>query len=88
MGQPEVRLLRNVIWLPNLVARNHKQCVVHFLGQMSCRGQTGQAEVKLHRNALCLPNLIRTPECTVKVEGHAGVSQGSNCLEMPYGNKI
>ena len=61
-GQPEVTLLRNVVWLPNLVGRTSDQSVIHCWGQRSCRGQSGSTRGQLLRNALWLPNLVRTPD--------------------------
>ena len=58
--------LRKALWLPNLVERTPDQSIMHWWGQMSCRGQRGQAEVKLLRNALWLPNLVeRTPDQSI-----------------------
>ena len=57
-GQPKVKLLRNALWLPNLVGRTLDQSVMYCWDQRSCRGQLGHPEVKLLRNAICLPNFV------------------------------
>ena len=49
-GQSEVMLLRNALWLPNLVA------IGHFKGHAGV--SQGQSKVMLLRNALWLPNLV------------------------------
>ena len=88
-GQPEVKLLRNAVWPPNLVGRTLDQSVTHCLVRGHAGVSQGQAEVKFFRNALWPPNLAeRTPDQSVMhrwVKDHAGVSWGQpddNCLEM------
>ena len=39
MGQPGVKLLRNAIWVPNLVGKTPDRRVVRYWGRTSCRGQ-------------------------------------------------
>ena len=74
-GQPEVKLLRNAVWPPNLVGRTPDQRVTHCWGRRSCRGQP---EVKFLRNALWPPNLVERTQTRVQcidgVKGLAGVS--------------
>ena len=59
---------------------------------VATRQVKGHLEVKSSRNALWLPNLVsRTPDQSVVHcwgQRSSGVSQGSNCLEMPYGHQI
>ena len=40
-GQPGVKMLKYVLWLPNLVGRTPDQSVMYYWGQRSCRGQLG-----------------------------------------------
>ena len=89
-GQPEVKLLRNAVWPPNLVGRTLDQSVTHCWVRGHAGINQGQPEVKFFRNALWPPNLAeRTPDQSVMhrwVKGHAGVSRDQsegNCLEMP-----
>ena len=42
-GQPEVKLLRSVLWPPNLVGRILDQSVMHCWDQKSWRGQLGSS---------------------------------------------
>ena len=42
-GHPGVKLLRNALWLPNLMRRIPNQTVMHCWGQRSCRGQLGSS---------------------------------------------
>ena len=86
IGQAEVKLLRNALWLPNLVGRISNQSIMHCWDQRSCRDQP---EVKLLRNALRLPNLVgrgRTPDQSGKhcwSQGHAEVRQGQPGIKLP-----
>ena len=88
-GQPEVKLLRNAVWPPNLVGRILDQSVTHCWVRGHAGVSQGQPEIQFYRNALWPPNLAeRTPDQSVMhqwVKGHAGVSWGQpegNCLEM------
>ena len=90
-SQSEAKLLRNVLWLQNLVKRKSDKNVMHCWGQ---------PEVNLLRNVLWLPNLVRrtlgrTPDQSVvycwdqrfKWQSY-WVNQRSICLQMPYGFQI
>ena len=88
-GQPEVKLLSNAVWPPNLERRTLDQSVTHCWVRGHAEVSQGQPEVKFFRNALWPPNLAeRTPDQSVMhrwVKGHAGVSWGQPegiCLEM------
>ena len=51
-GQPEVKLIRNSFWPPNLVGRTLDQNIIHSLDQSHAGVIRGQPEVKLLTNAL------------------------------------
>ena len=40
-GHPEVKLLRNALWVPNLIGRTPVQSVMHYWGQRLCTDQQG-----------------------------------------------
>ena len=46
-GLSEVKLLRNVLWPPNLVDKNPDQSVIHYLNQRSCRGHLGSTRCQI-----------------------------------------
>ena len=83
-GQPEVKLLKNAPWLPNLVGRTPNQSVMHCWGQMSCRGQPGSTSIQIAQTALWSPNLVgRTPDFSLmhcwgqkSCKGQPGLTRG------------
>ena len=64
-GQPGDKLLRNALWLPNLV-RTSDQKVIHCWGQRSCGVSCGQSEVKLLGNVPNQPNVATIRPLTCK----------------------
>ena len=61
-GQPEVKLLRNALWLPNFIIRTSDQSIIHCGVKGQAGVSRGHLEVKLLRYALWIPNLVgRTP---------------------------
>ena len=89
-GHPEVKLLRNALWPPNLVGRTPDRNMKHCRGQRSRRGHPGSTRViqgSNHLNiALGPPNLVtRTPDRNMKhcwVKGHAGIIRGQSEVNL------
>ena len=77
-GQPEVKSLRNALWLPNFIGRTSFQSVMHRWGQRSYWGNPVSTRGHDARNAIWPPYLVgRTLEQSVTyywVIGHAGVT--------------
>ena len=46
LGQPEVKLHRNILWLSNLVKITTDQCVMYYRAQRSSRGHLGSARCR------------------------------------------
>ena len=51
-GQPEVKLLRNTIWLPSLVERTPDQSIVHCWDERSYRSSPGSTRGKIARSLI------------------------------------
>ena len=93
-GQPEVKMLRNTLWPPNLVGRIPDQSIMLCWDQRSCRGQPGSTRGQIARKspmATKFGNKNPWPQCnTLEVKGHPVViwgQQEGNCLEMPAATK-
>ena len=52
MGQPEVKLLKNVLWLPNLVERTSDQIIMH--AGVKTRGQSHAGVIRGQTESNCL----------------------------------
>ena len=81
-SQPEVKLVRNTLWPPNLVRKTPDQSGRYCCGQRSHMGHVGLTKV-IFRNTLLPPDLIRTPDQSEKQcwgqrshRGHAGSTRG------------
>ena len=95
-GQPEVKLLRNALWSPNLVERTPDQNLMHSRSQRSCRviwGQQGvqvaqecsketKFERKNQRNLTLMKHSVLLGSQVMK--GSAGVNHMLHCSGMPH----
>ena len=89
-------LLRNGLWLPNLVSRTSRLMRNALLGSKVIQGSAG---VNQRSNFLGLPMTTKCgrksfwPKCNALLgskvmQGSFGVKQRSNCSGMPYGYQI
>ena len=76
-GQLGVKLLRNTLWLPDLVERTLDQCIMHCWIKGHAGVSQSQPRVKLLRNAPWQPKLVgRTPDWSALIGSK--IMQGSS----------
>ena len=96
LGSTRVKLLRYTLWVPNFVERTPTRKVKTCWGQSLCRGQLDSTRGQIAWKC-CVATKFNGKNHNQSamhglgskiMQGSARVNHGSDCPEMPYGNKI
>ena len=94
-GSAGVKLLRNALWLPDLVGRTPDRNEVQCWGHMPCMGQLRSTRGHIAQECPVATKFGRMnpwPKCSAMlglkvIWGQMGVNRVSNCLEIPYSHQ-